>query len=209
MERRRQLQEQMDREEKSSLNKSLTVADKFSTSTRGSVKKTSTEVARANTRIDGDKDQTDSIKSKVVKNEAKRLGLEPSKTVTQKVSTGKENDAVAKNVANFKGQGQNTQNKVQVDIGQIKDDEDVFSEASQVLSVQRSEEGAAEAAKAEKVQKQLNLVNKIKGQANQVNLDIGNMQDDDDDFDEDTPAKQVPVKQAPTKQAPVKQEPVK
>ena len=117
MERRRQLQEQMDREEKSSLNKSLTVADKFSTSTRGSVKKTSTEVARANTRIDGDKDQTDSIKSKVVKNEAKRLGLEPSKTVTQKVSTGKENDAVAKNVANFKGQGQNTQNKVQVDIG--------------------------------------------------------------------------------------------
>lgn len=59
MEKRRQLQEQMEREENASFNKSLTVADKFSSPTRGSVKKTSTDVARGNARLDEDEDQTD------------------------------------------------------------------------------------------------------------------------------------------------------
>ena len=63
--------------------------------------------------------------------------------------------------------GQNTQNRVNVDISNVKVDQDMFSDGQvsqmeDTKSIIRSEEGAAEAAKEAKIQKQLDLMSKVK-----------------------------------------------
>lgn len=63
--------------------------------------------------------------------------------------------------------GQNTQNRVNVDISNVKADQDMFSDGQvsqmeETKSIIRSEEGATEAVKEAKIQKQLDLMFKVK-----------------------------------------------